>query len=66
MFWYELVGGTFSSKADGAVGSQFEKDGAVGGVSPLTLCLSFLNPLTDHSATSCDCLFLLVDRPEGQ
>lgn len=48
------VGGTFSSKADGAVGSQFEKDGAVGGVSPLTLCLSFLNPLTDHSATSCD------------
>lgn len=29
----EKVGGTFSSQAGGAVGSQFDKDGAVGGVS---------------------------------
>lgn len=48
------VGGTFSSKADGAVGSQFEKDGAVGGVSLLIPYLPFLNPLTDHPVTSCD------------
>jgi hypothetical protein len=28
-----IVGGTFSSQTGGAVGSQFDKDGAVGGVS---------------------------------
>ena len=66
MLRYELVGGTFSSKADGAVGSQFEKDGAVGGVSSLSLYLPSPYALTDQSSPSCVCLFSLVDRPEGQ
>ena len=44
-----VVGGTFSSQAGGSVGSQFEKDGAVGGVSPPYPAFPHTLPSSDHS-----------------